>query len=373
MSSRRRKISFEFVLMIVAIVFFTFQVGLLKFRGVPNLIVDDKENPILFSVTEKDWFGRKLNSLSALDYYGYPEGMPKLVIATYVSNHQPDIDKLCTLLKAIDHYVKGDVTGFPTPLLVFNEGMLSNFQLEMIVWSTTRPIAFPIADFGFPQGFDPSKESEEVNERIKSLYPQIVRFWLTDVWKHSAIDAFDIVMRIDFDTCFNLENTYLPNFEKHRMTYHAQYVGFDNSDSVKGLYNFTKTYMARAKVSPYYPLAWTLVTQAWNKNGELPLYQASLEVIHKLFMQHPHVSEFNEAITDHEPFGVFRYGWNDHAVRFLTTTLFTNSEHHMISSFDGFRNRVSCNADEQKGKQSDIQDLVQFEVIEIKNNVFEED
>lgn len=372
MVPQRRVINFELLVMVFAVICFTCQVGLIQIRGPPKVLMDDEKNPLLFSVQERDWIGRRsLNSLSMLDYSDYPDE-PKLVIVTYVSNHQSDVDKLCILLKSLDTYVKGDIKGYPTPVLVFNDGTLSNYQLEMIVWSTSKPIAFPSADLGYPEEFNLSEESEEIQERLKSIYPQVVRFWLTGLWKHPGLDAFDIVMRVDFDTCFNQKNNYLPNFEKHRMSYHAQYVGFDDSNTIIGLHDFAKEYLAKENILPSDPLAWQLMTQSWVKKQSLPLYQASIEVIRKSFMQHPQVTKFNEAVTEKEPFGVFRHGWNDHAVRFLTTTLFTNNEHHLLSGFQGFQNRASCAKVESKEDKRDLQDLFQFEVIEIKNNVFEE-
>ena len=120
--------------------------------------------------------------------------------------------------------------GYPTPVLVFNDRTLSNYQLERIVQSTDRPIAFPgVNELDlFPKGFNPNKDNN-TNFDPKSFwfYPKMTKFWISTLWEHPAIAAFDFVMRMDFDTCFYEDNEHLPTFEKLHKAYHAQYVGVE--------------------------------------------------------------------------------------------------------------------------------------------------
>ena len=108
--------------------------------------------------------------------------------------------------------------------MVFNDGSLSNFQLEMIVQSTDRPIAFPLVNDldSFPDGFKPTKDNNtDFHSNSRWFYPQMTQFWVHNIWKHSAIDAFDFIMRMDFDTCFHEDNEHLPDFGKQHKAYHA--------------------------------------------------------------------------------------------------------------------------------------------------------
>ena len=66
----------------------------------------DKNNQqLLFYSKRYNWMGRRLNAAVPLDYADHPDA-PKLVIATLVSNHQTDVDKLCRALESLT-YLKG--------------------------------------------------------------------------------------------------------------------------------------------------------------------------------------------------------------------------------------------------------------------------
>jgi len=290
--------------------------------------------------------GRRLNAATPLDYTTHPDA-PKLVIATIVSNHQTHIDKLIRALESL-RYLKGDRLGYPTPILVFNDRTLSNYQLERIVQSTDRPVAFPgVNELDvFPPGFNPNKENNTAfNAKSYWFYPKLTKFWMYTLWKHPAIDAFDFVMRIDFDTCFHENNAHLPDFAKLHKTYHAQYVGMEpDASRVHGLFDFVTDYMAKEDILPTNPVLWQLITNTWITQKTLPLYQVSLEVIRKSFMQHEDVKKFHEAVVNKEPYGIFEYGWSDHVLRFIDTAMFVSNENFMTTEFKGFSNRLSCDA-----------------------------
>lgn len=53
----------------------------------------------------------------------------------------------------------------------------------------------------------------------------MIRFWITTIWKHPAIQRFDAAMRIDTNSCFREFNDNLPDFKLIAIDYHSQYVG----------------------------------------------------------------------------------------------------------------------------------------------------
>ena len=116
-----------------------------------------------------------------LSYEDYPEGGP--VISILVTNRQKDVDELTTALKSLA-FLKGDLDpDHKAPVLCFNEGDLSEEQINQIVSSCRdRPIAFPLVDFTeFPPGFNP--EVEETKFKVKGRkewgYYHMIRFWVT--------------------------------------------------------------------------------------------------------------------------------------------------------------------------------------------------
>lgn len=333
----------------------------------PRYLTDKYNVPLIFYKKEQhnNWMllgrRRRLNTPTALDYANYPNDEPILVITTLLlSNHTINIDKLCRALESL-RFLKGDVKDFPTPILVFNDGSLSNFQLENIVQSITdvnRPIAFPVVTnlYSLPEGFVRKYEEQFSNSNnntnfeyssneSKWSYQQMSQFWVSTIWKHPALAPFEFIMRMDFDTCFHEDNNHLPDFAKLHKAYHAQYVGVEpNTDKVEGLFNFATNYMTTENVLPTNPLQWQLVTNTWVIRKTLPLYQASLEVIRKSFMQHPDVMKFHEAVATKEPYGIFEYGWSDHVLRFIDTAMFVSNENFMTTEFKGFSNRQRCDS-----------------------------
>jgi hypothetical protein len=174
-----------------------------------------------------------------------------------------------------------------------------------------------------------------------------------------------------FDTCFHEDNDHLPDFGKEHKAYHAQYVGVEPDPTrVEGLYDFVTNYMKQEDILPTNPLLWQLVTNTWIVRKTLPLYQVSLEVMRKSFMQHTDVMKFHEAVAIKEPYGIFEHGWSDHVLRFIDTAMFVSNENFMTTEFQGFGNRERCAAVssslEQKKEEIVVPEQEEFEEITIQ-------
>jgi len=276
----------------------------------------------------------------------YPDE-PRYAIVTLVTNATDEVEKLCTALKSLT-FLRGDVPGFPAPVLVFNEGDLSPEQLQSLVGCSVddRALAFPTVDFGsFPEGFDPEEEEPlfRVEGRSKWGYYQMIRFWISGIWKHEALEPFDIVMRIDSDSCFKSVNEYLPRFRVQSAIYHSQYVGMASEKKyLEGLYDFAVDWLASQDMPPTNTLMWHMVKSNWERSGKLPVFMTNFEIIRKKFMQHPEVRKWQDALTEHEPFGIYRHRWSDSVVRFLTASMFIQTENIMTSQAEGYHHRKDC-------------------------------
>lgn len=276
----------------------------------------------------------------------YRAGGP--VIASLCTNIDKDVKELQNALKSLK-FLHGDDPNQISPVLVFNEGDLSQDQINAIVASTNRPIAFPLVDFtSFPPGFDPDKESREfsVKGRSKWGYYQMIRFWVTTIWKHRALAPYEIVMRIDTDSCFMEDNRILPNMPNEHTNYYSQYVGLEWEGSfVQGLYDWTTNWMQKTDKLPGNPLFWAYIQTSHELHGTLPLFRTNFEVSRKSFMQTFDVYRWFEAITEREPFGVFRHRWGDAVIRYLMAAIFATSEEIVVSRPDGYGHKEMCDVD----------------------------
>lgn len=301
------------------------------------------------------------------DYYATfinNEKYDKLVIVAIVSNIQSDVDKLCLALRSLV-FLQGDVDGFPSPILIFQEGDLSSYQYEQIVLSTNgRPIAFPIVNLqsSFPKSFDlksylmsnnNNNSSSSNNAHITTIteedlgYKQMLRFWISGIWKHSAIKPYDIIMRIDSDSCFKEVNSHLPNFvpnKQKRIQFHSQYVGREpHKEYVKELYAFTLNYITRENIIPRNTVLWHFITATYTQYNTLPVFMTHNSIIRKsLFTSNKDVLKFHHAITDSYPFGVYYYRWADSAIFLLSVAIFLSDEYIMTNRMNGYYHRDGC-------------------------------
>lgn len=284
----------------------------------------------------------------SLNYY--PKGGPAIV--TLVTNLDKDIKELETALKSLA-FLEGDNPNFPTPVLVFNEGDLSAAQIHTIVESSSdRPIAFPVAQLftDFPEGYEDKDPVFPLsfNNRKKWGYYHMIKFWISDIWKHPALKPFEVIMRIDSDSCFKEPNHYLPFFAHEHLVYQSQYVGYEaeRAKYIKGLYEFVRAYMSKHNIVPRNPMLWQFVASAHDASESLPVFQTNLEISHKSFMQRREVAKFHKAVTEEEPFGVFRYRWGDAVVRFVTVALFAEDGYVMNSRIPGYYHKDHCHRGE---------------------------
>jgi len=288
------------------------------------------------------------------------------VIATLVPNNSKDIDELKRALKSLK-FLKGDADPkLKAPVLIFNENNLSDDIKKDLATYTDRPVAFPIVDFSiFPAGFDPKNETVDfqVKGRDEWGYYQMIRFWVTGIWIHPAIKPYGTVMRIDTDSCFMEPNPTLPNFASTQAVYHSQYVGLEpEKDFVKGLWDWNIQWMKQNqnKMSGN-PMFWAFVKNTHELEQTLPLFRTNFELARKAFMQKRDVFKWNEAITEEQPFGIFRHRWGDAVIRFLMTAIFPQSEMVVMSRPAGYAHKQLCdpeayakryNLDLQKLKES---------------------
>jgi len=156
-------------------------------------------------------------------------------------------------------------------------------------------------------------------------------------------------MRIDSDSCFKEVNTYLPNLFHDQLYYHSQYVGVeDGVDFLTGLFDFAVNHMKDTQdpPEPRNYLLWDMSQKVWNNENTLPLFRSNFEVSKKSFMQRSDVVKWHEALTEREPFGVFRYRWGDAVTRFLMASIFENMERFLTVKPTGYFHKIGCSKEE---------------------------
>ena len=328
-----------------AIVFFCFialNIGNQQTSGISTSlkIPDEKIYDANPNIYRQEYFNLdKSNPLTKelLPLQHYAEGKGP-VIALLLKNRSEDIEKVQVVLRSL-LFLKGDLDPeHLAPVLIFNEGDLHYQSIEILVRSTDRPIAFPVVDIhSFPSGFQPEKE------RANDLWDnqQRIRFWMTTIWKHPVINRFETVMRIDSNSCFMNANDYLPNFMHDGLFYHSPYVSSTapaGLEFTEGLYDFSKNWMYNIKkpAGPGNPLLFHFIESSWKHKKTLPMFRTTFEVLRRSFMQRNDIMSFHEAISEKEPFDLFRHRWSDEQIRLLMVAMFTEDRRIMVEPSDGF-------------------------------------
>jgi hypothetical protein len=153
----------------------------------------------------------------------------------------------------------------------------------------------------------------------------MIRFFVTAIWKHPAIQGYQTVMRLDADACWRPKtpwNETYPDLPSDKV-YHANSLRKDPPKYCKGIYELTKEYITKTNITVAYPRMWLLFEENYLHGGQHCLgFYNNFEVVRVKFMQQFQVQHWHEAVTEQAPFGVFRVRWGDAIVRYLTMALF---------------------------------------------------
>eukprot|EP00586_Coscinodiscus_wailesii_P009120 CAMPEP_0172523466 /NCGR_PEP_ID=MMETSP1066-20121228/293677_1 /TAXON_ID=671091 /ORGANISM="Coscinodiscus wailesii, Strain CCMP2513" /LENGTH=146 /DNA_ID=CAMNT_0013306541 /DNA_START=719 /DNA_END=1155 /DNA_ORIENTATION=- len=137
-------------------------------------------------------------------------------------------------------------------------------------------------------------------------------------------------MRIDTDSCFTSGgkalDDWLPSVPDG-LDYRANHIGLGSNEWVRGLYDFAVEYMKKNRIVPANMKLWEHVESAWrgelgDRTKTLPVFQTNFEVDRVAFFKRYDVMKWHAALTEKEPFGVFRYRWGDAQTRVLTMAMF---------------------------------------------------
>eukprot|EP00586_Coscinodiscus_wailesii_P023433 CAMPEP_0172520484 /NCGR_PEP_ID=MMETSP1066-20121228/292032_1 /TAXON_ID=671091 /ORGANISM="Coscinodiscus wailesii, Strain CCMP2513" /LENGTH=744 /DNA_ID=CAMNT_0013303257 /DNA_START=275 /DNA_END=2509 /DNA_ORIENTATION=+ len=180
----------------------------------------------------------------------------------------------------------------------------------------------------------------------------------TGIWEHPAVREFDTVMRIDADSCFvgssaggstvshddddgDVEDAFLPGI-RGRYVYRNNALGISVNTWVKDLYGFAVTYMEANGISPLNPELWKHIEDTWADDATLPFFHKNFEVSRVSFFRRADVRKWHEALTEREPYGVFRLRWSDANTRVLTMAMFAEPDRILTRKHFGYRHGKEC-------------------------------
>jgi len=250
-------------------------------------------------------------------------------VIVFLIHQHTNLDDLCLSMKTLVN-IKPN-----TPMISFHLEDYPSLEDEAHLrsCSTGRSLYFAVVDLDdYPSGFTPLPNKDYSSAQIN-------RFWTTGIWDHPALRPFDVVMRIDHDTCFSMPNAILPDFKNKFHNFHSQYFAGTvelNAARVGGMHALALEYMKEHKLIPGHTFLWQKVTNTFSAVESLPSFQDSFEVVRKEFMQRPDILEWHRLLTELPPYGYFTQGWNVDAERFLTMSIFGTTSSVDVDLVPGF-------------------------------------
>lgn len=157
-------------------------------------------------------------------------------------------------------------------------------------------------------------------------------------------------MRFEADSCVisstnnvkRIEEDNLPGM-RGRYTYRSDGVGMPKSKWVEGLYEFAMNYMAQNGINPRHQELWDYVTTSWTQEYTMPVFYKNFEIMRVSFFLRTDVRKWHEALTEGGLFRVFRHGWGDENIKFLTLSMFAAPEWVIVKRHPGCRHgRAVC-------------------------------
>lgn len=259
-------------------------------------------------------------------------------IAVVTTNNENDVENLKRALQSLK-FLTGDDPERPAPVVIFHEGDLSPDQMNAIIASTNRPITFPQVDLkSLPFGFDPKDAPQEDIRRY-----QMDRFWLTKVWTHPSLSPYEVIMKIDTDSCFMENNDLLPNLPNRHAMYMAEYEGLEMERAhAEGLWAWSGEWMNGQDRVPGNPLAWHFCRTTTELHGTIPKVRPHLEVFVKRFMHQCYHYQFMAALTEDEPFLLFNKKWSYGAIRYLMTAVLAGNHDFALVPQRGVAHQEMC-------------------------------
>jgi hypothetical protein len=213
------------------------------------------------------------------------------------------------------------------PVIIFHENNIPYPTLANFQNCTERPLSFPLVNDYFdsyPPGFDPVNEPSPWHRRTKFGYAQMIRFFVTGIWEHPAIQGYETIMRLDNDATWDRrtpKNETFPDLPLDKV-YHANFVSLDGPTYCEGIWEVAKSYIATNNITVANPEMYERFERHYRKDQHCAIFYNNFEVVRVKFMQQPQVKHWHEALTDHEPFGIFRVRWGDAIIRYLTIAFF---------------------------------------------------
>ncbi|CAF1524368.1 unnamed protein product [Adineta ricciae] len=197
-------------------------------------------------------------------------------------------------------------------------------HLHAVTLKTKRQITYYNIDAiytTFPKGFDPYREEPTWSKRGKWNYHHMCRFWFKLIFDIPLINKYEFVMRLDSDS--KLVGVWFNVFDFMRNQSAVNFANIEQADTegilpgLMKLKTFTYEYINKTGIVPKNPVR---LARAFDIPFHIRLHNTNFDISKTEFFKSKPVTHWINAVD--ETYGIFRYRWGDHVLKYLTTAIF---------------------------------------------------
>lgn len=256
-----------------------------------------------------------------------PPNQAKKSAVGFLFNDQVHI--LASKIQTVDTNLLDNKTA---DIVIFHTGYPSQAHMRAVANVTRRRVVFLNVDkyfISFPNGFDPYLEEPTWTKRGKWNYHHMCRFWFKMIFEIPLLAEYQHFMRLDDDS--RMTGAWLDVFDlmkQKKVVYIGNVEEADSEFGLPGLLrlrNFTYDYIKENSIIPRNPAR---LERAFDIPGHIRLYNTNFDVIEVKFFKSDQVLHWVNSVD--KTFGIYRYRWGDHVLRYLTTALFATSSEVLL-------------------------------------------
>lgn len=235
-----------------------------------------------------------------------------------------DFTQVAVQLSSIDQHL---LDNYENHIIICHSGYPFSSDISRILRSTRRNVVFRNVDkelTSFPQGFDPYSNQPTWSRRGKWSYHQMIRFWFKMIFEMPEIQQYDYIMRLDDDS--QLLGLWFNIFTKMRersAVYFANNECIDEEHILPGTMKLKELSYSYKRSNKLFLKDHGKFERAFLTNG-IRTYYNNFEVMNIHFFRQSSVRKWTEWVDASH--GIYKYRWGDAILRYLTLSLFANSE-----------------------------------------------
>lgn len=253
-----------------------------------------------------------------------------------VTPNVTNVKDLGLSLQSLNKYFK---LGLNYRVVIVHEGIppLVQGRLQSLI---EAPLRFREHQLRSPRSFNLSKETLSSTNETRWSYQKTIRFWfhtavLAMPSKNGILADLDYIVRLNSDASFtrDISRDFIRAFVISGAQFGYQSIGKEcTKNTTNGLKELAASYVELNGITPRSTSLWANVVRP-SSGGCVPTFENHFEMINlRFFRSHSGIQDWLRVVDANG--GIYRNGWGDAALRYITVALYVAPEKLIRYGFD---------------------------------------